>query len=42
MKTLDEIRNTDIRARINIKNIVEAIEEYQNDWEKHVKRMRST
>jgi hypothetical protein len=38
----DEIRNTEIRARINIKNVVGKIEEYQSDWARHVERMRGT
>jgi hypothetical protein len=42
LTTLDEIRNTEIRARLNITNIVGKIEEYQSDWARHVERMRRT
>ena len=36
---LDKIRNKDIRARLNIKSIVQETEECQSDWVKHVERM---
>jgi hypothetical protein len=39
LTTLDKIRNTEIRARLNVKNVVQ---EYQRDWVKLVDRMRST
>jgi hypothetical protein len=42
LTTPDEIRNTEIRARLNIKNIVGEIEKYQSDWVRHVERVRST
>ena len=43
LTTLDEFRNTEIRARLNIKkNVVGKIEEYQSDWARQVERMRST
>ena len=31
LTSLDEIRNTEIRARLNITNIIGKIEEYQSD-----------
>jgi hypothetical protein len=41
MTTLDEIRNTEIITRLNIKNIIGKIEEYQRDWARYVERMGS-
>ena len=42
LATLDEIRNTKIREKLNTKNIVGKIEEYQSDCARRVERMRST
>jgi hypothetical protein len=42
LTTLDEFRNTEIRATLNIKNVVGKIEEYQSDWAGHVERMNIT
>jgi hypothetical protein len=42
LTAVDKIINAEIRARPNVKNIVQEIEYYQSGWVKHVERMRNT
>jgi hypothetical protein len=42
LTTLEKIRNTEIRARLDVKNIFQETEECRSDWVKHVERMGNT